>query len=178
MLHHRELTYALVFPLGALGGPKRSYRRINEGLLEGLRLMGAGVELAGQEGPSLPPDAGPCFRQPAPGEVTAMGRKLIGSAQGRIGRSVLQHGSIILEGDQELLGRLGSDGRQPVPAPATLKSVLGAVPEVENLAAALRTGLAGVLGGSWVDDERREEERVAATELEAHYLDDRWTWRL
>jgi lipoate-protein ligase A len=176
VLHHRELTYALVFPLGALGGPKKSYRRINEGLLEGLKLLGAGVELAREGAPSLPLEAGPCFRQPAPGEVVAMGRKLIGSAQGRIGPSILQHGSIILEGKQELLGRLTADG-QPDPSPATLKSLLGVVPEVEELATALQAGLAGALRGLWVHGTCREEERVAAAELEAQYLDEGWTWR-
>ncbi|MFC1791226.1 octanoyltransferase, partial [Gemmatimonadota bacterium] len=45
VLHHQELTYALVFPVGAFGGLKRSYRLINQGLLAGLEGLGAGVEL-------------------------------------------------------------------------------------------------------------------------------------
>ncbi len=177
VLHHRELTYALAFPSGEFGGPKKSYRLINEGLLDGLRRLGATVELAMDEDRGLPPDAGPCFRRPARGEVTAMGRKLVGSAQGRIGKSVLQHGSIILDGDQDLLRRLGADGG-PVPSPATLRALLGAVPELEELTAALRAGLSAVLGGAWVEDGIRRDERVAAVALEAHYLDPEWTWRL
>jgi lipoate-protein ligase A len=176
VLHHRELTYALVFPLGTFGGLKKAYRMINRGLLAGLQKLGASVQLASQTGPALPPDAGPCFRQPAEGEVMAFGRKLIGSAQVRIGDSVLQHGSIILEGDQDILRRLRG-GDEPVPPPATLRSVLGMVPNLATLSRALREGLAETFGGFWTEDEYRENEKMAARELVAHYEDSDWTWR-
>jgi hypothetical protein len=177
VLHHRELTYALVFPLHAFGSLKTSYRLINQGLLSGIRALGALAELATPSGPSLPPGAGPCFRRPAEGEVTALGRKLVGSAQVRMGGSVLQHGSIILDGDQDLLRRLRDDG-EPVPPPATLQSLLGAVPDLDTLGEALQAGLAGILGGSWGRGCLRTAEESAARELEGHYLDPEWTWRV
>ena len=177
VLHHRELTYALVFPLSASGGLKASYRLINEGLLAGIQGLGAAAELAKASGRSLPPDAGPCFRQPAEGEVTAMGKKLIGSAQVRMGDAVLQHGSIILDGDQEVLRRVRGDAEE-VPPPATLRALLGGVPEIGALAGAVQAGLAAVLGGSWSPDDFREEEKRAAEGLEGHYLDPEWTWRV
>lgn len=177
VLHYEELTYALVFPLEASGGLKASYRRINEGLLAGIQALGAAAELAAASGRSLPPDAGPCFRQPAEGEVTAMGRKLIGSAQVRMGESVLQHGSIILEGDQGFLKRVRLDAEE-VPPPATLRSLLGVLPELDALGGGLRLGLATVLGGSWREDRFREDEKRAAETLGDHYLDPEWTWRV
>jgi len=177
VLHHRELTYCLVFPVGAFGGLKASYRRINEGLLAGIRALGANAELASSAGSSLPPDAGPCFRQPAEGEVTAVGRKLIGSAQVRIGGAILQHGSIILDGDQSPLQRLRADTEE-VPAPATLKALLGFVPDVEVLKDHLQIGLSHVLGGVWSSGQLRDDEKGAAEELEDHYLDPEWTWRV
>lgn len=177
VLHHQELTYALVFPLGAFGGLKAAYRRINQGLLTGIQGLGAAAELAAASGRSLPPDAGPCFRQPAEGEVTALGRKLIGSAQLRIGDVVLQHGSLIMDGDQSELRRLRK-GEEEVPPPATLRSLLGCLPEVDVLAGALRGGLEMVLGGSWTEGEYREDEEVATRKLEAHYSDQEWTWRV
>jgi lipoate-protein ligase A len=177
VLHHRELTYALIFPLDALGGLKAAYRLINRGLLAGIQSLGAAAELAAASGRSLPPDAGPCFRQPAEGEVTAVGRKLIGSAQVRIQNSVLQHGSLILDGDQNILRRLRGDD-EDVPAPATLKGLLGSIPEVGVLAGALQGGLALVLGGSWTPGGYSEEEEMAAGELESHYSDEEWTWRV
>ncbi len=101
VLHDRELTYSVVLPARALGGPRRAYRRINEALVEGLRGLGADARVA--EGRSLPPDAGPCFLEPAEGEVVVAGRKVVGSAQVRIGSAVLQHGSILLRADQSPL---------------------------------------------------------------------------
>jgi len=176
VLHHQELTYALVFPLGAFGGLKKAYRLVNEGLRAGLQQLGAVVEVAASMGPSLPPDAGACFRHPAEGEVTALGRKLIGSAQVRIGESILQHGSIILDGDQDVLRRLRADD-EPMSPPATLKSLLGVIPDLDVLGFSLQQGLAETLGGSWVEDGYRSDEKMAAEELEAHYEDSGWTWR-
>jgi lipoate-protein ligase A len=177
VLHHRELTYALIFPMDAFGGLKAAYRLINKGLLAGIQGLGATAELAAASGRSLPPDAGPCFRQPAEGEVTAVGRKLIGSAQVRIQNAVLQHGSVILDGDQNILRRLRGD-KEDVPAPATLTSLLGRIPEVHVLAEALQGGLALVLGGDWAPGAYRDEEEMAAGELESHYSDQEWTWRV
>jgi lipoate-protein ligase A len=177
VLHHLELTYCLAFPVETFGGLKKSYRIINRGLLKGLEDLGAAVELAEARGPSLPPDAGPCFREPAEGEVTALGRKLIGSAQVRLGRNVLQHGSIILDGDQDLLRRLRDDD-EPVPPPATLRSSLGLVPEKALLASHLTRGLSETLGGFWASGDYTEKERLAVEELEAHYQHDEWTWRI
>jgi len=176
VLHHRELTYALVFPIGTFGGLRKAFRVINRGLLAGLQKLGAAVQLASDTGQNLSPDAGPCFRQPAEGEVMALGRKLIGSAQVRLGDAVLQHGSIILDGDQELLGILRGDD-EPVPPPATVRALLGVVPEISQLGVSLREGLAGTLGGTWFEDDYRSDEKMAAAELEAHYGDADWTWR-
>ncbi len=177
VLHHRELTYALVFPLGAFGGLKKAYRLINRGLLAGLEKLGAAVQLASDAGPSLRPSAGPCFRQPAEGEVTALGRKLIGSAQVRIDESVLQHGSIILDGDQDVLRRLRGD-QEPVPPPATLASLLGGIPDPSLLSRCIIAGLQETLGGTWADGDYRGDEKMAAEELRTHYEDSEWTWRL
>ena len=106
----------------------------------------------------------------------ALGRKLIGSAQVRIGDQVLQHGSIILDGDQDVLRRLRGD-EEPVPPPATVKSLLGKVPEVSELSRAVREGLAETLGGSWREDDYRHDEKMAAKELQSHYEDSGWIWR-
>lgn len=176
VLHHRELTYALIFPLGTFGGLKKAYRIINKGLLAGLLSMGAAVDLAAGTGPALPPDAGPCFRQPAEGEVMALGRKLIGSAQVRVGNNILQHGSIILDGDQDVLRRLRGD-EEPVPPPATVKGLMGVVPDLSRLEGCVREGLAETLGGVWAEGEYGEDEKMAAGKLESHYGDEDWTWR-
>lgn len=175
VLHAHEVTYCAVLPTDALGGLRSAYVRINEGLVEGLRGMGCPAELAGG-GPALPPDAGPCFQAPAPGEVTLDGRKLVGSAQVRMGDAILQHGSVILSGDQSALARLRGGEVDPVP-PATLHGVLGGV-TWSDVVAALARGLALALGGEWRQGQVTPAERSRAASLETdRYATDAWTWR-
>lgn len=109
--HEHEVTYAVAAPISAFGSLRRAYQAIHERIAAGLRLLGADVSLAtacGPVGPSARPVS--CFAAPAGGEILARGRKLVGSAQVRRRRALLQHGSILLGGSQgitlsEVLGR-------------------------------------------------------------------------
>ena len=187
VIHDRELTYAVVLPARAFGGPRQAYRKVNGGLVEGLRLLG--VEAVAAVGTALPPDAGPCFLEPAEGEVVVRGRKLVGSAQVRIGGAVLQHGSVLLVADQSpLLEGVRGDGaaagngsrgnHRDAPASAiTLTEVLGEAPDWERLVAAFGRGFARALGGDWAPGGLTEEERRLASELEDRYGSAEWTWR-
>ena len=175
VLHHNEVTYCAVLPTRAFGGPREAYLRINEGLVRGLRTLGCAADVA-REGKVLAPDAGPCFQAPAPGEVMLGGRKLVGSAQVRIGESLLQHGSVILGGDQGALARLTGGTADPSP-PATLESAVGAV-TWGVAAVALAEGVALALGGGWNEGDVTAAEDARARRLEAErYARDAWTWR-
>lgn len=175
VLHDRELTYAVVAPLGVWGGLRAAYARINRALAVALRSLGAPVEIARGEG-VLRPDAGACFQAPASGEVSARGRKLVGSAQARLEGVLLQHGSVLLAGDQSLLDTLS--GR---PCRGTRPAVLGelvASSILDDLAGAIAKSLRKDFGGTWVDGSYGTEEIVAADRLEANrYALDSWTWR-
>lgn len=178
VVHHDELTYAVVCPLRALGGLREAYHSINEGLLEGLRRLGVSVQLADAPQRALPPDAGPCFRDPAGGEVTADGGKLIGSAQTRIGAALLQHGSLLLGGDQLALDRLRVGPSESSGAgSATLDGLVQPRPSPTDLVSSLTAGLASVLGGEWADGCASQEEERLADEHAALYRSDGWTWR-
>jgi lipoate-protein ligase A len=128
-------------------------------------------------------DAGPCFRLPAPGEVTASGRKLVGSAQARIGRTLLQHGSIILRGDQSRLAALqpaAADvgGRAAdVDAPAALEDLVGPV-DPWAVRDALARSIVDAFGGVGVEGAFTDEELgLAERLLEDRYGRLEWTWR-
>jgi lipoate-protein ligase A len=145
------------------------------------------------EGRGLPaaPDSGPCFDEPAPGEVTVAGRKLVGSAQARLEGVLLQHGSLLIGPGQERLLALGStspgsrmgghgavrenDGR--VQAPISLEEVLGQAPPWSDLVQAVISGLRGVTGGDWHRGELTESERVKSIALTERYASAEWTWR-
>lgn len=176
VLHDAEVTYAVVAPLRAFGGMRQAYRAINGGLVAGLRLLGVDARVE-DGGAVLAPDAGPCFQVPAPGEVTSGGRKLVGSAQLRIGRALLQHGSAILSGDQAAIMRLSGGGVDPAP-PATVEQALGRAVGEGDVRAALGEGLRLALGGSWDEGGYRSTETAAAHRLETdRYATEEWTWR-
>ena len=182
VIHDRELTYSVVLPLRACGGLRAAYGTINEALLAGLRGLGVGAERA--NGRALPPDSGPCFMEAAEGEVVVGGRKLVGSAQARIGGAILQHGSLLLVADQKALiangdgGRHGAGNGAHAPrSPTTLGDLMGEIPSWERLVAALAAGFEQVLGGSWTRAEMTKDEVALAERLEMRYGSREWTWR-
>jgi len=191
VLHDRELTYAAVLPLTARGGLRATYRLINRGLVEALRSMGVPAVMAEGRGSPAGLDSGPCFDEPAPGEVTVAGRKLVGSAQARLEGALLQHGSLLIGAGQERLFALGatSEGFRTggctveterygrVESPTSLEEVLGQVPPWYDLVDAVISGLRGVAGGDWRRDELTERERVRSMELAERYASAEWTWR-
>lgn len=104
VLHGCDLTYAVAAPASELPpGLAGAYRLVSSALVEVLR--GLGVDA--WRSPASPFERTPerpfdCFLQPAADEICAgpvPRRKLIGSAQRRVGGAVLQHGSIRLRPD-------------------------------------------------------------------------------
>lgn len=154
VLHHREVTYALVsndrslFPAWSI---ETSYRKISTALQQGLALLGVATTIAG-------PPAGQrrsqrlqrshaCFASTFHHEILFAGRKLVGSAQRRTLRGFLQHGSILLDFDPGLLqgalrGKALSDLVSNV---ATLRSCLGEAPEFSAVVSCLLDGFRRVL---------------------------------
>ena len=104
ILHTDEITYSICGmnddPL-LTGSVLESYRRLSQGLLEALRLMGISADVPrllknrDQQSEQNPV----CFEVPSNYEITVSGKKLIGSAQARKKSGVLQHGSLPLHGD-------------------------------------------------------------------------------
>ena len=108
LLHHFELTYAVMAPVGKGPMPRGlqdAYRSICEALLRAMRALGVNAELTGGDvNLQLPGPRStvPCFEAPAGGEVVVEGRKLIGSAMRAHGSTILQHGAILLDWDSQL----------------------------------------------------------------------------
>ena len=108
LLHHHELTYSVVAPLGAEPLPRglqEAYRSICGALVLAMRSIGVDAELTGGEvNLELPGPRStvPCFEAPAGGEVVVRGRKLIGSAMRAHKGTILQHGAIVIDWDGRL----------------------------------------------------------------------------
>ena len=123
LLHHLELTYAVVAPLGTGPLPRglqEAYRLICGALVRAMRSLGVDAELTGGEvnlelpGPRT---TVPCFEAPAGGEVVVRGRKLVGSAMRAHAGAILQHGAIVLDWDGRLqagsMGLADDSGLRP-----------------------------------------------------------------
>ncbi len=109
VFHAGELTYSVIAPSGTppIGASiMEAYSAIANALLAGLRLLGVQAELASVVPETRDRDSGaspPCFVGSGRYEIVAGGRKLIGSAQRRVGRAMLQHGSLLMDSTHEQL---------------------------------------------------------------------------
>ena len=174
--HHRELTYSVAAPTDTFGSLPDTYREIHAMLAEAALALGASVALAGPCA-AVSVGAGACFASPAGGEVvTTTGAKLVGSAQVRRGRAFLQHGSLLLAAEQDVIAGL-TRGEVAAPDAAGLADLIG--DRATWQAAALAVSLAA--RRRWETPEApgalpaRLRERAEA--WRARYADDGWTWR-
>lgn len=195
VLHDREITYCAALPVGLLGSPRATYHALNRALAQGLRRLGvpAGVVRARAPAPapraSLPSSGylgaatreARCFGAALPGELAVEGRKLVGSAQRREGRVLLQHGSVLLDGDQGVVAELfhhappGFDGSR-VP-PTTLAEILGAPPAAERVIDAILEGVQATIGIRLAGTALSPGEAERLPELVERYRSREWTWR-
>jgi len=176
VLHGRDLSYSVAAPAELLpGGVLEVYRRLGEGLADGLRRLGVPAALVARaaRGPGGAA-SGACFLAASWWEVAVRGRKLVGSAQARRRGAVLQHGAVALEEDADRLAavlRVREEGERERLRLAlrrsgtSLATVLGGAPAARAVAAALAAGLAGALGARLVPGELTSEELRRVEEL-------------
>jgi len=174
-----EITYSVAAAAGDFDGSAdllQTYRWIGEGLLAGLRALGAPVEMV----PAKPSDPAAmpafCFARTGSFELEVDGRKLVGSAQRRQGAAFLQHGSIMLAAEPGRLRRVFPGGRDPLADMTTLETVLGRRPSFDETAEALAEGFRTAHGLTLEPGGLSEEEAALAGMLEREkYATDDWT---
>jgi lipoate-protein ligase A len=110
VLHHDELTYAVISNDGSYFSDTiyGNYKRVSEALRLGYNRLGVPAVLAPEtRKPSAPSTGGdpPCFMSTSRYELMVNGRKIVGSAQRRVRRSFLQHGSMPITCDFLTLAR-------------------------------------------------------------------------
>ena len=106
ILHHEELTYAIVAPLDDphVGGRlHESHGRISDIFQRALNSLGVTAVMAAtipaddtQVDPREDGVSAPCFAAITRTELVVNGRKILGSAQRRGSRAFLQHGSLLI----------------------------------------------------------------------------------
>lgn len=183
VLHHAEVTYAVVARLGEppFGtGVRSSYDAISRALLAGIAALGIAARRgAGGPRPALP-GAAMCFARATEHEIAAGSWKVAGSAQVRRRGAFLQHGSLPLEMNPRMLaGATGAlrAGEAP-PDLRGLAQVAGRRLGPEDLAGAILRGFGESLGVKLMTGRPTDAEALRAEWLRGHkYLTARWTFR-
>jgi len=185
ILHKDELTYSICLPLDdprAAGDIVESYRRLSEGLAEGLRLLGVAAERAESHSDNDGVSAA-CFDTPAGHEITVVGRKLLGSAQFRVRGALLQHGSLPLFGDIAAIVdflALPEEQREALRArlrvtALTLEEAAGRKVSFREAAKALCQGITEALNVRLEEGHLTSEEKASADTLHAgKYASPEW----
>jgi lipoate-protein ligase A len=174
ILHTDELTYSIAVRPDdprAEGAILDAYRKLSQGLVAGLRRMGIPAEMNPVAAGGAHNASAACFEAPSAYEITARGRKLIGSAQVRPNGRVLQHGSLPLVGDISRVARYlaferdeerTALARHLSERAATLAELAGRVIGFDEAAQALRDGFAQALNLRFEPGEATAAERQAA----------------
>lgn len=194
ILHTDEVTYSLIIPQEdprIQGGIIESYRLLSLGLLRGLEKLGVqATQATGEDGAatSWAARGGPvCFDTPSRYEITWQGKKLIGSAQLRRRKIVLQHGTLPLTGDlNRILAALNFTPEERavqaelLPRRATtLEQVTGRALAYDEVMAALVAGFAEELNLTLPEMPLTEQEQALADKLRTEqYAHDSWNKRV
>ena len=178
VFHHHEATYSIVIPLGhPLARPSiiESYRILLAGIIEGLAELGIRSEFAPIN------------------DIVSAGKKISGNAQTRKKGCVLQHGTIIIEVDVDLMfsilkvpqekakGKLIEDIKSRVTSIRSCLSLPDSVSFEElfgTTIAALEKGFARALDLSYVRSEPTDLELQNAERLaQEKFSNNQWTAR-
>lgn len=103
ILHAGELTYSVVMPKNPQYTGKELYQNISNAIVNGLRKFNPKLNNVELENTNpnfaelLKESSGAlCFASTAKNEIKFNGKKLVGSAQRKLGTTILQHGSILI----------------------------------------------------------------------------------
>jgi lipoate-protein ligase A len=169
IVHHNELTYSLIIPMAASATKLRQqlYRDAHECIVAMLAVAGVHARPARMVGIDTQDDSAfLCFQRRTDEDLIVSGYKVLGSAQRRARRAVLQHGSLLLKASPlapELPGILDLTSRSL--DPAELQDPLG-------------ERLSQLLGYRWQVDELTEDERDRSSQIESErFAAGSWTHR-
>jgi lipoyl(octanoyl) transferase len=195
VLHDQELTYSVVVSESHPKMPSsvtEAYKVISMGLLHGFQRLGLHAEMVSlateeEKEKYSSPGSSACFDSPSWYELVVEGKKVAGSAQTRQKGVILQHGSILLEMDVELLfsllnfpservkQRMMESFRQKA---VTINEVSPRPIGLQEAVEAFRDGFASGLEVELVPGELTPEESALAEELvRTRYAVDEWNFR-
>lgn len=193
VLHSDELTYSVILPETTPALPTNvieSYRLLTEGVRRGYRALGVlaefSVPLTAEDREVLrKPKSAVCFDAASYYELAVDGRKVAGSAQVRHQGAVLQHGSIPLSIDDDVLfdcfkmepdEKIRAKERFSGKAVA-LNETLGRFVTFDEVAAAFEEGFREAFELTFEPLVFTSDQQEEINRLTEKYASDDWIWK-
>lgn len=145
-----EVTYSFIAPLDSLpSGRLASYIEISNAMVCGLKKIGINAEISGKrKTKNGMRKTGLCFSYPAEYEILWQGRKLVGAAQKRGKKALLQQGSVFVKDNpSDILSLLKRPAqKEELERAVSVEEILGRQVGFEELSQALAQGFKERLG--------------------------------
>ncbi|MCC9621754.1 lipoate--protein ligase family protein [Thalassospira sp. MA62] len=193
VLHADELTYSVILPESTPALPTNiieSYRLLTEGVRRGYHELGVPAEfsvpLTEDDREALrKPKSAVCFDAASYYELAVDGKKIAGSAQVRHQGAVLQHGSIPLSVDDEVLFdcfAMDETEKQEAKTRFSEKAValndtLKRFVSFDEVAAAFETGFKDAFSLTFEPLVFTKEQQAEIDLLVKKYESDEWVWK-
>jgi len=192
ILHAEELTYSVMAPQDearVTGSVLFSYQQLSRALLYALESIGISADSKPIDNRHTGSNQNPvCFEVPSNYEITFEGKKIIGSAQARRLRGVLQHGAIPLKGDiTRIINVLKfsteimkvNAAKQLLQRAITVESILKRKVTWQEVAEYIVRGFQEELSIDFISFSISLNEKVRAKELEEiKFKNNQWTNRV
>lgn len=172
--HADEITYALALPLEILPetarGVNAAYEWLSRGFLRGLQSVDLPVELSPHNAKSRGTN---CFEASAACDFVVEGRKLIGAAQCRNERALLQHGSILRSIDRARWSELAGGAMENA---VSLEEISPTPRSIARWQQILACGFEREFGVRFEVEAWSEGEACHSAALEAKYASSQWNF--
>ena len=179
VFHDKELTYSFIIDESLM--PKtilESYKQISEGIVNGLVELGINPEMRKEVDKKL--QSSNCFHVPSYYELTINNKKFVGSAQKRQNGKILQHGSILIDADYDLMCSLFSQNsenflEETKKRVTSISNELGKKITYQQLGTFLKSGFSKAFKAEMYESQLTHEESQLAKKLvREKYATDAW----
>ena len=180
VLHNDEITYAVISSEDIFYKENdlyQSYRLISKVLVNAFEAIGINASLSKGSHSQFSKSSSPCFSFPTPNEIAIGGKKIVGSAQKRNNKALLQHGSIPISVDYQLYAS-GTGSRADI-----IKQGMTTISEVsrktrKNISQSLVNSFQAFIGDTLEEFEFNAKDKQIIAEIEKKYSSYDWNYIL
>lgn len=180
VLHDDEITYSVItsedffFKKNDL---YKSYMIISKYLVNSFEKIGIPVNLSSKKDIFMSKSNNPCFSFPTQNEIEIGGKKIVGSAQKRDNKALIQHGSIPVSMNYELYAK-GTNVNS-----AIIKKSMTSLSEISNrtkdeLIESMISNFSDFISNDIREFNFKENDREKIHEIEKKYISDQWNFSI